>query len=320
MIDFLIVFSTIIAVLLCVNFVFLNVIQKNNQEYQINRGKIGKWDYVSFGSAYCRFGLDFSDTNIKGFNFGYGSQFFYYTDKMLREYKRSYNEGCHVYIIVADLVFAEVGKGLYNAHKYFEILNKESLGDEYSRWKHFKSRYPVFFCIEPIKECIKQVLGMNRIDPYKSTYYNNLSDVQTEQAARQRCTAWCMQFGLKDTLTDDITPELEEIFKSTRNILTGMVQFCLDNGYKPYLVVTPVSKIMNVQLSDKFVKKVLYDNINMANIQNVPFFDYLRDKRFEDKDLYYNNADFLNTKGRNMFIKILLDDTLKFENRNRNIS
>ena len=132
---------------------------------------------------------------------------------------------------------------------------------------------------------------------------------QTLQQARKRCSSWCRQFGLKDTVSDEIVPELEKIFIETRAVLTNMIQFCLDNGFKPVLVVTPVSQAMNECLSDAFIQKVLSANINMANTQKVPLLNYLRDERFQEISLYANNADFLNARGRKLFTNVLLKDT-----------
>ena len=92
-----------------------------------------------------------------------------------------------------------------------------------------------------------------------------------------------------------------------------MIQFCIDKGFKPVLVVTPVSKAMNECISDAFIKKVLFDNIKLANKQGVPFFNYLKDERFQDISLYANNADCLNARGRKLFTKVLLNDTQNLE-------
>ena len=97
----------------------------------------------------------------------------------------------------------------------------------------------------------------------------------------------------------------------SRQILTDIIEFCLSKGLKPVLVVTPVSGIMNTHLSDAFMKKVLYDNINMANKLNVPVLDYMRDERFADAGYYCNSADLLNKTGRRMFTNIVVKDIIK---------
>ena len=144
---------------------------------------------------------------------------------------------------------------------------------------------------------------------YELLEKNKLNYEQTLQQARKRCSSWCRQFGLKDTVSDEIASELEKEFIETRTVLTKMIQFCLDKGFKPVLVVTPVSQAMNECLSDVFIQKVLFGNIHLANTQKVPLLNYLRDGRFQDRSLYANNADFLNARGRKLFTNMLLNDT-----------
>ena len=136
--------------------------------------------------------------------------------------------------------------------------------------------------------------------------------------AKKRCSSWCRQFRLADTLSSEISPDLKQTFVKTRGVLTGMIQYCLDYGYKPILVVAPVSKAMNECLSEEFLQKVLFDNIRLSNKQEVLFLNYLKDQRFQDISLYADNADFLNVKGRRLFTEILVDDVTKFNDENRN--
>lgn len=310
MIALLVVIFMVLIVLL-LNEYYYHISLQNTQEHQILQGKTGRnYDWIAFGSSYCRYGLTLGEDEV-GFNFGVSAQFLYYSDKMLREYAVSClrNKGT-VFLIIADLVFAEVGRGKYKAERYPLILSKESLGDEYSLVNYLKMRFPLFYKPK-IKVLISSMIHRlsNRFD---SLQENELNYDQTLGQAKKRCASWCRQFGLKDTVSDIVEPELELKFSETRAILTGMIQFCLDNGFNPILVVTPVSKAMNDCLSEAFMNRVLFDNIRKANIQNVPFLNYLRDERFQDISLYANNADFLNARGRKLFTNVLLNDTKNF--------
>ena len=305
----LLIFVFVFLLVLLLNEYYFHIVLRNTPEHKILKGLKGKYDYLAFGSSYGLYGISFPK-GANGFNFCLGGQFFYYTNKMLREYTpRCLKKGGTVYLIIADLVFAKLGKGIYNPERYPLILSKESLGEEFSILKYLRMRYPLFLNPRILKKIARSMIrGIdNSFDNLKE---NELSYEQTVQQAQTRCASWCRQFHLVDTISTEINPELEETFVKTRDVLTGMIQFCLDNSYKPVLVVTPVSRAMNECLSDAFVQKVLFDNIKMANKQNVPFLNYLKDERFQDISLYANNADFLNACGRREFTKILIDDTL----------
>ena len=307
MIVVLIIF-TILFISFLLNEYYFHIVLRKTQEYQINKGKKGKnYGWIAFGSSYCRYGL-YSGEDEVGFNFGVAAQFLYYSDKMLREYAVSClkNKGT-VFLIIAYLVFAEVGRGLYKPDRYQLLLSKESLGDEYSWKKRIKLRMPLLFHPSKIKEVFSYMLK-RKPDRYSTLLNNTISLEQAQIAAKNRCESWCNQFGLKDTTSAEITALLDKKFAQSRDILTGMIQFCYDNGFNPILVVTPVSGILNEKLGHRFMEKVLYDNIKLANKQGAPLLDYLRDERFQDISLYHNNADFLNARGRKLFTKVLLND------------
>ena len=304
----------IVVIAFLLNEYYFYIVLSSTQEIQILKGKKRrkKYDWIAFGSSYCRYGLSSSEDGV-GFNFGVAAQFLYYSDKMLREYAVSClkNKGT-VFLIIADLVFAEVGRGLYGADRYQLLLSKESLGGEYSIITKLKLRFPLFSNPMRLKTILRYIIKGDT-NNYSTLSYNSLNEEKALAAAKQRCKDWCDQFGLTDTYSTEITMELEEKFSKSRDILTGMIQFCYDHDYKPVLVVTPVSGIMNSQLGDAFIKKVLFDNIVKANLQGAPLLDYLKDERFQDISLYHNNADFLNAKGRKIFTEVLLHDANKLE-------
>ena len=299
-----------VIVVLLLNEYYYNIVLRNTQEHQIMRGRKKKnLNWISFGSSYCRYGLSSGEDEV-GFNFGVAAQFLYYSDKMLSEYATSClkNKG-NVYLIIADLVFAEVGRGWYGAERYNELLKKKTLGDDFSYKQRLLLRFPLLAHPRNIKRLLRYIIKGDQ-NQYSTLRYNELSEKEVHAQAAKRCSDWCRQFGLKDTISNDLSDELLKKFANTRKILTGMIQYCLDNDLKPILVVTPVSKIMREHLGNDFIQIVLYDNIKMSNKQNVPFMDYLEDPEFDDSSLYCNNADFLNARGRELFTKKLLNDTL----------
>lgn len=318
-------FAIIIFIILLYisNEIYFHVVLRNNQEQEIYHGKNGNYDIVSFGSTYCRYGIEFPE-NVNGFNFGFTGQFLYYTDKMLREYTpKCLTPGGTVCLIIADLVFAEVGKGLYDADRYPLILSKKSLEDEYSFIVYAQKRYPLFFRPFLMSEIIKYFVKLI-FKKDKSVFYtllsNPLSEEKVKIEAQKRCESWCRQFGLENTCSVNFPNSLKENFTKTTRILNGMIQFCLDNHFKPVLVILPVSGIMNEFLSTAFIRAILFDNILKANVQKVRILNYIDDKRFSNYLLYHKNADFLNARGRKLFTEQLLKDLETNENWNFNIS
>lgn len=304
----------LLVVVLLVNWFYNNIVLYKSQESHIKRAAKGKWDYIAVGSAYCRYGFDFSKTKVKGYNLGFGSQFFYYTDKILRQYSKYCNESCYVLIVCADLVFAEVGKGKYEAHKYYRVLDKENWADEYSFLKDLKfNRFQLLFNPRLLIKCIKFLLGKDSFKEYYTLKENSLDIEGVESAAIARGNDWCNEFNLKDTVNPVEDSSHENTFKQTRQILSDMIDYCLGKGLKPILLVTPVSEQLEKKLSNDFIESVLIKNIEKANTHGVPFLNYFRDERFSDYRLYHNNADFLNSNGRSLFTSVVLSDIEKLK-------
>lgn len=301
-------------------FILMNVLYRHlddSQEAHILKAKEGRWDMVCLGSSYCRYAFNFEDTNVNGYNLGFVAQFFYYTKKMLQCYSPYFRENCYVVLVIVNLVFAKEGRTEYGgADKYRRILNRENLGDDFSLVKYICSLFPLLENPKRMKHLLKLLFYKIRYNkPLPSPEnidFNPRTSAQVKNDALQRCAGWCDLFGLKDTFSSDIPDDMPEIFKNTRNMLTEMIQYCLERGYKPLLVVTPVSHSLNEMLSDEFLEKVLYANIRKANRQGIPFFDYLKDERFQDEK-YYLNADCLNLTGRKKITKIIIEDIQKLK-------
>lgn len=297
------------------NWLYKVLVLSKTQEYQIKKGakKEDFYSIATFGSSYARYGFDFSESAVEGYNFGLMPQFLYYTYKMVKDYTNSCKSSAYVVIVLPDLVFGEPGKGKYGADRYALLLSKEAQGDEYSLYKElFVKRFPLLKpSLYNLKRCIKDVPRILKEHRDYQLMQNELNERQVEDAAQRRCNDWIKEFHLKDTQSDVIPKELESKMAESRQILTDIIDFCLSKGLKPALVVTPVSGIMNCHLSDAFMKKVLYDNIEMANTQHVPIFDYMKDERFADSDYYCNSADLLNQRGRKKFTDIVVKDIIE---------
>lgn len=289
------------------NYVYLYKVNYNSQDNLILNGKKGQWDYIAIGSTYGRYGIDFNAVGCKGWNFCFAPQFLYYTEKILYSYSRYFKANCIVIITLPDLVFISEGRYDYGgSNRYHRILDRESLGEDFSCKRWLFSRLPLLENPKLIKEFFKFLVGKRSHDRYEISK-NLYEPSQWDELAKSRCLEWCNQFGLKDTYDGDFTGKIREEFQKSVAVLERMINFCLKERYRPILVVPPLSEAMNKNTSFFFLKNVLYDNINTANTANIPVLDYRKDSRLQDMNLYIN-ADFLNLTGREKFTRILMSD------------
>lgn len=306
-----IIFTGLVGLLL-LDFYYVFVVRRHEQEEEIKSGSKckNKYDIVAFGSSYARYAYDFKESGLCGYNFGIVAQFFYYTDKMIRSFRETYKPNCYVIITVPDLCFAEVGMGKYLPQRYVRFIRKDILGKEYSFLQYLlQSYFPLFIpSLHNFKQIVKKILTYKFENEYTVLQSNQLSYEQTIALAKCRCQDWIKEFGLKDTQSPNLPKKLYNEFKKSSALLESIIDYCINEGLRPVLVLTPVSECMNRCLSDEFLQEVLYNNIAIANKHNIPVLDYMKDNRFQTFDLYSNNADFLNARGRKLFSKVLVDD------------
>lgn len=302
----------VITGLLLLNFFYIFVVRHNDQEEEIRRGRKvkDKYEIVAFGSSYCRYAFDFSETGKTGYNFGVVAQFLYYTDLMIRSFRNCYKHNCLILIALPGMVFGEPGKGKYGSSRYVRFVNRKLLGDEFSFKNLFFLKY--FPLLVPslgnLKQCMMRIIRYSPKNDYRTLEHNQLSLEEIEEQALQRCNDWCNEFHLENTSTTDVPEDLKKKFEASVRILEKMIDYCLAEGFRPALVVAPASEVMQNHCTREFLEKVLYCNIRKANKKNIPVLDYYSDKRFSDVDLYANNADFLNARGRKLFSKAVVED------------
>ena len=301
--------------LLLLNLFYVLVVRHNDQEEEIRRGSkvTDKYEIVAFGSSYCRYAFDFFETGKTGYNFGVVAQFLYYTDLMIRSFRKCYNYNALVLIVLPSLVFGEPGKGKYGASRYVRFVDKKLLDDEYSTKNLlFQKHFPVFLpSPSNLKKCLKRIISYSPKNEYRTLEHNQLSQEEVEEQAKQRCKDWCDEFHLENTTTSDVPEELQKKFDESVKILEEIIEYCLSEGLRPALIVAPASSVMQKYCTKEFLEKVLYPNIRKGNKKNIPVLDYYTDERFSDEDLYANNADFLNARGRRLFTQAVVDDLAK---------
>lgn len=301
-----VVIAVIFVALFGINYYYTEVVLWGSQANNILRAKKGKWDVVTLGSTMCKYAFDFKDSGVDGFNFGYAAQFFYYTDITLRSYSKYFNKGCWVVITCPNLVFAEPGKGVYFSPEMMKMFSKESLGDEYNFRKYITDvKYPIFFHPTLLLNVFRYMLTSKPVSDFTITG-NPLDAEGMKKNAEAIYGSWDRNFHIEQMASENRPDEMERKINHSRELLSGMIQYCLNNGFRPVLAVTPISKALD-QYIYREKEKILFDNIRLANKQQVPVLNYLQDERFEDDSLYLNSFK-LNATGRKRLTDILLND------------
>lgn len=307
------VLFSLLGVLLAIFFMNQRFIKTNyyqntvRQLKKFTNGVPHQLELINTGSSYGRYGFDFKDTEIKGFNLALQPQSLSYDFKILKQYNSHFKKNCKILIVIPDLVFCFLDyKNEESNIKYYYFLDKKYINC-YTKFKYFaRVKFPILSAKLKLRHLIKD---QPVIDLYAVNESKSYQDVEFE--AKERVNEWCNEFNLVDMRSSTSASHLKEMFDQTTTLLSKMIEFCIEKDFEPILVVPPVSGVLNHLISKEFMEEVLYKNIRQANTRNIPVLDYLYDERFQDYKLYIN-SDFLNIKGRKLFTKTVLQD-LKLE-------
>ncbi len=85
-------------------------------------------------------------------------------------------------------------------------------------------------------------------------------------------------------------------------ILTDMVDFCLESGFKPLLVTTPVYYALNERFTEEELNECYFDPVNkVVEATGVPYLNLSHDPQLSSDPGYYSNSDHMNASGAEVF-------------------
>lgn len=296
------------------NLLYINIVYRKSQETRIKNGGKKKKCYkiVSLGTSFGRYAFDSAIFPIPYFNYCYESQFLNYTELMLKEFSSSFDDGCIVIITLPPCIFCYQGEGKVNNSQYSRMLSARTLGDKFSIKNYiFLNLIPL--CQHPWGK-IKEIF--HSVEEKKGC---QLTDNNASAFAQTQIDNWKQMFGFPNTDSATSLPSMEPTFAECRQILSSMIDYCINQNYRPILITPPVCYSLSYLLGDAFLDSILFSNIATANQTHIPYLNYLRDARFSSASLYAGNAGFLNERGRHVFTKALIADLEKYINNGKKL-
>ncbi len=305
----LIIFVVAFTLALLLNYLYKRTNAYNNQFVDVRKfssaSEIGNnIEIVNIGSNHPKFGLNYDGLDIKGENWAVGPQTFEYDFTILRKYSSHLSPGAVVVVPVCLLsffLFRQINRGLHV--KYYSFLEPSEIVG-YSKFEYF-SRYVFPLLFHP--KCLKSLIKDSAKDSRLLLSENMCkSETDIEKDAQKWIDGWNKEFGVEiphPVLNSRHKDNIEKSIGELRKIL----DYCLNNGFKPVVLVLPVTHYLSCKFTNEFIDNYVLNNISKANESNVPVLNYLKDERFTDTTLYINSF-FFNTKGRKEFTKQFVED------------
>lgn len=277
----------------------------SNEGYRENLQR--NYEIVNVGSNPARFAFFYED--VRGQNWSTGTQGLDMDLEILRFYHSFMKPGATVIlpIVAFSSVSGYLNRFPVDRHylaKFASILDWLQIA-HHPQLKTVNRylRYPLFYNIKALRYLIKDVTPDNRLNIVEQP----MQTIEMEEDARRWIeNCWKPEFNIKK-LNDPLTQELREGRKISVRMMSNMIRFLTERGYRPVIVSPPMSSALctyfTPQVHETYITSFAQEFENMG----VPFLDYTHDERFT-KHEYFFNALFMNLKGRKAFTRQVLQD------------
>lgn len=261
-------------------------------------------DAVNLGSNSAKYGFDYSGLNVNAANLAMGPQCLLMDLNILKAYKDHLKPNAIVFIPMCPFS-SMAGYNYLIDPKYHTFLPKENIPNfskkTQARMMNLKNNpinvYPLIRFFVDIKNCL--------FKPFKRKGNHVNFDID----AQKWINAWMSEFDIasfEDTLSEENTKNK----KDSASIIKSIYDYCIESGFKPYVVLPPITSVLSQKLSPSMREKYIVDYIKQAEIPEDHFLDYLDDKEIGENQDYFQNAYFLNAEGAKVFTKKILQAVL----------
>ena len=253
-------------------------------------------EICNVGSGPGLYGITYEDCPLKGFNMSTAPQSFFYGYKILKHYKSRLKTGAIIIIIMCPLSFGnnQSYKEKNYDNIYYGLIPAKEI-NHFSIWRALLLSHP--FMLKVIRKLFRIIKGTE-----------NSMHEQSRKAEPEIISGWKREFQLQDLKNADQSNEHIDAFLEKIKVLSDEIDFCYQNNWRPVLVTPPVPEHIREYISDGFIDKFIYQNIDelQKRFPDLKLLDYYRDDRFTE-DMFQSGV-FMNEKGRKYYSKILFGD------------
>lgn len=306
-------------------YILLNSIYKRSVAYKNANTAILKYQkeipanlqLVNFGSTYSMYAFNsFDELSINAFNFAIDAQSLEMDERLLKKYASHIAPGATVIFGLAACVTFYRYSMVSNKTRYYEFLNKKDIPN-YSLSSALRHYFPL--SIGRLKSMIGTTVRGQEANDIYAGYPSVLSRETIEINMQRMADGWINLFHLKNLEQKDESKENEKNKAFNTNLLRSMFEYCLNKGWKPVVVITPFSDVLNKHFGEEFVASSLGDMVKTANEGlGVELLDYRNHPSFQlDYSSFLDGGFRLNKKGSIKFVKLVLQD---LNNRGYNLT
>lgn len=259
-------------------------------------------DIINVGSNPGKFGLDYSDSDVKGFNLAVGPQTIEYDYRMIKNYHSFLDDNGPKLLLLLFCPFSlckfrytDKDGSVSNDLRYYPILHHSQINN-YSESVYTKWKKKTIFQVLKSPTLLKQVI-CNKNGAKLAVDHNPLDTTQMIESGRNYIEGWKKEFELINFEVENLPLSVKMDIEKNSKILDEIIEFCEERDIKPIFVLPPVSKPIMSHIPIDFRNLCLY---SILKSKNIPLLDYTDDQVLT-KDENFVDALCLNAQGRKKF-------------------
>ena len=181
-------------------------------------------------------------------------------------------------------------------------LSTELKYDRLSGLLPYYEKYPEMKKVIYLKSDFEKIKLFSKIYPYNSTLLGIFNGISKVTGVKTDIKGFIPIYGNIDTLNciEKSFQEFQQIDQNRVNALIEISETCKEKGILLILIVSPVFNInSNETPSIKIIKSI-------SESKNILFYNFINDKRFNKKTIYFKDIGHMNYYGANTFTNIVL--------------
>lgn len=294
-------------------FFFLNQKIKCTNWYKFRFGSVLKFykpipfglDIVNLGSSSGNYAFNYEGTGVAGRNWAVRPQTLWYDFQVLKNYFSFIKKGGIVLIPLCPFSFCIKNFTEICFDDKYHLFLHPILITHFS--KSTRARQERLMKFPFLMHPTSLIRLVSDIADYSEDLRNPMTAMQLSEDARARVKEWKLQFNITD-LENPLSQPVKEAMEYNCEILRQMFAFCYERELHPVLILPPASKVLKDKFPDSFREQYVYANVRkVITGTDIPFMDYWDDRRFDDREFYFNSF-FLNAVGRKLFTEQVLRD------------
>lgn len=239
-------------------------------------------------------------------NFATSSQPFYYSYQVLRNVKGSILDGAVVLIPISYFDWYYDWRELFTKiktynNRYYSFLTPSQMYN-YEFDTHIECG---IFPLLTAKGNVKYIFHDTRLPDIEAENLTRFMDGgagHAEDVAEYKYNSW-----MDDVM--ELGEGKDRIYKENRRDLVKLIEYCYSEGYRPVLLCTPVTSLLNQRFSESFLQDFDEKAQEVCSLfPNLLFLDYSKDVGFTENLQYYADSDHMNSLGGDMYTKKVLND------------